>query len=158
MVKIKIPFIFFYLITIIILLNIKIKNIYFNFSDVDYCMVKDYLNFYCETCSKNLCKEHYHLSTNCPNVIKNEINGSTINNNIKTNESNFKQSKCDFCNKITFNHENYKCQFCSLGFCLQHRLESDHKCTIAVKIGKADLLKLNKNKFKEKLELLNKKK
>jgi hypothetical protein len=114
-------------------------------------MVKDYLNFYCETCNKNLCKDHYHNPENCPF-------SDNKKENKQINQFNKKSNKCDFCNKITFNHENYKCKFCAKEFCLAHRLESDHKCSVAQKVGISDKYIVNKNTFKEKLSQLQKNK
>jgi len=94
------------------------------------CNKKDYLNFYCNSCDKYLCKEHYHHDLSCP--IK--MNSKNIENSLNkinpswNSESSIKILKCDYCNQKIPQFSSIKCKFCYFDFCMKHRLEMDHKC------------------------------
>jgi hypothetical protein len=113
----------------------------------DICMSKDYLNFHCAICKKNLCKEHYHNEVNCKEYIEKKTD---ILNTIKTNV------KCALCKVEIFNRNEVICNLCSEVFCYKHRLYEDHKCTKWEKKGMQTKHTENKDKFKEKLEALKK--
>lgn len=129
----------------------------FLFSNFPNCSLKDYLNFYCITCDKNLCKEHYHHPVNCPFSITSEkLNGKK--------EENFKiyKNQSLICSNISckeeiFNSIGYECKLCRNIFCLKHRIESDHNC-IKKKVSYKEKYDDNKYKFKEKLNQLKNKK
>ena len=102
-------------------IKIIIIIIIINFSDFPNCNQKDYLNFYCNKCKKNLCKIHYHNEISCPfNKEKEE------NNNNK--EFNYQIKKCDFCNINILNMEPIECPLCKGLFCLKHKMETSHNC------------------------------
>lgn len=111
-------------------------------------MVKDYLNFYCQSCKKNLCKEHYHIDINCPFTEKVEDKQGL--------KLDIQYYKCSFCNVETPNHSGATCKYCNKDFCLAHRLESDHKCEKGTKVGGRTNYENSKNKFKDKLAQLKK--
>ena len=75
---------------------------------------------------KNLCKEHYHNEVSCPFVKEEEEEKK------KNIEFNYQIKKCDFCKGEIKNMEPIECPFCKGLFCLQHKIESDHKCKIWV--------------------------
>lgn len=116
-------------------------------------MQKDYLNFYCSKCTKNLCKEHYHNDVSCP-FSTSELVKENFDNK-KFSEPIFTQKfLCFFCNITTYNTKGYDCQYCKKTFCMNHRLECDHKCDKTGKVSLKDKYLDNKNKFKAKLQEL----
>jgi len=114
------------------------------------------LNFYCNKCKKNLCKEHYHNEVSCP-FIKDDNNEE----NKKKIEFNYQIKKCDFCKGDIKNMEPIECPFCKGLFCLEHRLESDHKCKNKIKESISDkyaeIRQLAKRKIEEAKRKLKKK-
>jgi hypothetical protein len=115
-------------------------------------MQKDYLNFYCGLCKKDLCKDHYHNDNNCPFVTK----STSENPNLKFNNKNITSSfTCYFasCKKTVYNSKSYNCKFCNKEFCLEHRLECDHNCENK-KLSFKETAQINKNKFKDRLKEL----
>jgi hypothetical protein len=111
----------------------------------DICLAKDYLNFFCSLCGKNLCKAHYHNEVNCSNYKETTID---VGKRLKTNV------KCSHCNCEIFNKCEVICNLCNLSFCFKHRLYEDHKCKNYEKKGMKSKYNENKEKFKEKLESL----
>jgi hypothetical protein len=111
----------------------------------DICMVKDYLNFYCPSCNKNLCKEHYHNEVNCKEYKQVDVE---VLKRITTDV------RCSFCSIEIFNKNEVVCNLCTLPFCFKHRLYEDHKCKNYQKKGMRTTYNENKDKFKEKLEAL----
>lgn len=123
-------------------------------------MLKDYLNFYCNSCQKNLCKEHYHAAVSCPFKTSEDLSNDKEELNINKEEF-IKQPPliCSFniCKDKIYNSIGYECKMCKAIFCLKHRIESDHQCP-NVKVSLKEKYVDNKNKFKERLaELKNKK-
>jgi predicted nucleic acid binding AN1-type Zn finger protein len=117
-------------------------------------MYRDYLNFHCSLCNKNLCKEHYHNEVNCP-FYKNEIKINTIENNFKEE---IKLVNCHLCKKSMYSTLGNPCKSCKFIFCVTHRLENDHQCQANIKLSNKEKYINNKNLFKEKLAELKKKK
>lgn len=115
------------------------------------CMMLDYLNFVCNRCNKNLCKEHYHNVYSCPFSTNTEESS-------KINEMDFLVTKCSFCKGDILNSHGEQCQFCKKLFCLKHRLESDHKCDKMPNKSMRGRYEGVKGKFQEKLEQLKKNK
>jgi predicted nucleic acid binding AN1-type Zn finger protein len=122
-------------------------------------MQRDYLNFYCNVCQKNLCKEHYHHPVSCPfEIQKNKIENEENNLKIKfSKKETILYCNLSTCNAGIFNSIGYECKSCKLIFCLKHRIECDHCCKLK-KVSLKDKYIENKNKFKEKLEQLKNKK
>lgn len=121
--------------------------------EISNCMQKDYLNFYCKNCGKNLCKEHYHNEYNCIELKnKNEENINYIQNN-----RNHITAKCTYCSKEIYHNLQCKCNLCLKDFCTTHRLGVDHNCPMK-KTSQKDKYLDNKNKFQEKLNQLKNKK
>ncbi len=132
----------------------NIIKINFNHSDFPNCALKDYLNFYCNTCNKNLCKEHYHHPVSCPFAKEEGCVKQSVIMTIKAPEL-----RCSYsaCGHEIINSKGYHCKFCNLIFCLKHRIECDHQCANK-KVSLKDKYLDNKNNFKEKLmEVKNKK-
>ena len=143
---------------------IKYHNTNLINSDYPDCNVLDYLNFFCNKCNKNLCKEHYHNPIDCPFTDK--INTNQTNNTSNTNHIHHKvegtTALCSFCNKSVGYAKEIPCRFCNKTFCLTHRLESDHNCE-SIKTVQTDNLSskekvhLHKQRAKVKLAELKKK-
>ena len=130
------------------------KLIYIKYySDYPLCNQIDYLNFHCNACGKNLCKNHYHHELSCPfSNNKKEENKNNV-------EFNYQIKNCDFCKGEIKNMEPIQCQFCKKLFCLKHKLESDHNCpSIQNKISIEDAHKKNKDLVKQKLAEMKRKK
>ena len=130
------------------------KLIYIKYySDYPLCNQIDYLNFHCNACGKNLCKNHYHHELSCPfSINKREENKKNV-------EFNYQIKNCDFCKGEIKNMEPIQCQFCKKLFCLKHKLESDHNCpSIQNKISIEDAHKKNKDLVKQKLAEMKRKK
>ena len=125
----------------------------FIYSDYPLCNQQDYLNFYCNTCKKNLCKLHYHHEESCPFVEKKEDNSDK-----KKIEFNYQIKKCDFCKGDIKNIEPVECELCHGQFCLKCRLEFDHNCPKAVRETTEDIHKRNKDLVKQRMAEMKKKK
>ncbi len=120
-------------------------------------MLKDYLNFFCSTCQKNLCKEHYHSSVSCPFKVDDQTNLPSNVTNIEAIKKSSLNCSYNICKEPIFNSAGYECRLCQAIFCLKHRIESDHQCP-NMKVSFKNKYLENKNKFKERLaELKNKK-
>ena len=130
------------------------KLIYIKYySDYPLCNQIDYLNFHCNACGKNLCKNHYHHELSCP------FSDNKKEENKKNVEFNYQIKNCDFCKGEIKNMEPIQCQFCKKLFCLKHKLESDHNCpSIQNKISIEDAHKKNKDLVKQKLAEMKRKK
>ena len=130
------------------------KLIYIKYySDYPLCNQIDYLNFHCNACGKNLCKNHYHHELSCP------FGNNKKEENKKNVEFNYQIKNCDFCKGEIKNMEPIQCQFCKKLFCLKHKLESDHNCpSIQNKISIEDAHKKNKDLVKQKLAEMKRKK
>ena len=130
------------------------KLIYIKYySDYPLCNQIDYLNFHCNACGKNLCKNHYHHELSCP------FSNNKKEENKKNFEFNYQIKNCDFCKGEIKNMEPIQCQFCKKLFCLKHKLESDHNCpSIQNKISIEDAHKKNKDLVKQKLAEMKRKK
>ncbi len=130
------------------------KLIYIKYySDYPLCNQIDYLNFHCNACGKNLCKNHYHHELSCP------FSNNKKEENKKNVEFNYQIKNCDFCKGEIKNMEPIQCQFCKKLFCLKHKLESDHNCpSIQNKISIEDAHKKNKDLVKQKLAEMKRKK
>ena len=130
------------------------KLIYIKYySDYPLCNQIDYLNFHCNACGKNLCKNHYHHELSCP------FSDNKREENKKNVEFNYQIKNCDFCKGEIKNMEPIQCQFCKKLFCLKHKLESDHNCpSIQNKISIEDAHKKNKDLVKQKLAEMKRKK
>ena len=130
------------------------KLIYIKYySDYPLCNQIDYLNFHCNSCGKNLCKNHYHHELSCP------FSDNKKEENKKNVEFNYQIKNCDFCKGEIKNMEPIQCQFCKKLFCLKHKLESDHNCpSIQNKISIEDAHKKNKDLVKQKLAEMKRKK
>ena len=130
------------------------KLIYIKYySDYPLCNQIDYLNFHCNSCGKNLCKNHYHHELSCP------FSNNKKEENKKNVEFNYQIKNCDFCKGEIKNMEPIQCQFCKKLFCLKHKLESDHNCpSIQNKISIEDAHKKNKDLVKQKLAEMKRKK
>ena len=123
------------------------------YSDYPLCNQIDYLNFHCNACGKNLCKNHYHHELSCP------FSNNKKEENKKNVEFNYQIKNCDFCKGEIKNMEPIQCQFCKKLFCLKHKLESDHNCpSIQNKISIEDAHKKNKDLVKQKLAEMKRKK
>lgn len=127
----------------------------FLFSEYPNCSLKDYLNFLCKKCNKNLCKEHYHHEVSCPFNLNKEEEIKN-NNYTKTNTTNL-NCAFDKCGIAIYNSIGYDCKLCKLIFCMNHRLECDHDCKNRKKSTNERYIE-NKNKFKDKLNQLKNKK
>ena len=130
------------------------KLIYIKYySDYPLCNQIDYLNFHCNACGKNLCKNHYHHELSCP------FSNNKKEENKKNVEFNYQIKNCDFCKGEIKNMEPIQCQFCKKLLCLKHKLESDHNCpSIQNKISIEDAHKKNKDLVKQKLAEMKRKK
>ena len=130
------------------------KLIYIKYySDYPLCNQIDYLNFHCNACGKNLCKNHYHHELSCP------FSNNKKEENKKNVEFNYQIKNCDFCKGEIKNMEPIQCQFCKKLFCLKHKLESDHNWpSIQNKISIEDAHKKNKDLVKQKLAEMKRKK
>lgn len=124
--------------------------------DIESCGQNDYLNYTCQVCKKNLCKQHYHNEYSCP--FSSEINNSQFS------LQNDKECKmitdmeyiiCDFCKRKELKHKGtVVCEFCSGTFCFTHRIESLHECKKDGKVGKKQQAQIKKIEFKERLKQL----
>ncbi len=114
-------------------------------------MQKDYLSFFCGTCKKDLCKDHYHNENNCPFISQTGSENFKLKNN-KNISSSF-TCQLSSCKKIVYNSKGYTCKFCNKEFCLEHRLEFDHNCENK-KISFKEITHINKNKFQDRLKEL----
>ena len=121
------------------------------YSDYPNCNQIDYLNFHCNTCGKNLCKNHYHHEVSCPFAeVKEEPK--------KKVEFHYQIKKCDFCNGDIKNMEPIQCEFCKKSFCLKHRLEFDHDCPSTKKESMEEKHKRNKELVKQRMLEIKKRK
>ena len=75
------------------LLSLSFIKYIINYSDYPNCNQIDYLNFHCNACGKNLCKEHYHHELSCPFAKIKEKNKNKFG-------FNYQIIKCDFCKGI----------------------------------------------------------
>ena len=136
--------------------NNKLFSLYFinyiiNYSDYPNCNQIDYLNFHCNACGKNLCKNHYHHELSCPFAKTKEENKNKV-------DFNYQITKCDFCKGTIKNMDPVQCEFCKKYFCLKHKLESDHDCPSTKKISIEDKHKKNKEYIKQKMAEMKRKK
>ena len=119
-------------------------------------MILDYLSHNCKSCNKFLCKEHYHNDNSCPfsklNNMPNHRDKNLINS--RSNEIN---TICYFCKVLIKNNKGYECGFCKKPYCLNHRLEIDHRCPESSKRSISDTLVKNKNMIMDKIKNLKKK-
>ena len=122
---------------------------YYN-SEYPLCKQIDYLNFTCGTCGKNLCKKHYHHELSCPFAKPKEEHS-------EKKDIKFKLNKCDFCKEDIKNIEPVECELCHGLFCLKHRLEFDHKCSMAKKESIEDVHKRNRELVKQRMAEMKKK-
>jgi len=111
------------------------------------------LNFKCQTCKKNLCKDHYHNEYSCSEYDLLSDN-SKNNRKIQPKEE---MIKCNFCEVQVYSSLINICKSCQLKFCNKHRLEADHSCKI-VKIPLKEKFTQAKNSFMEKLNKMKKEK
>ena len=118
----------------------------------------DYLPFFCNKCTKNLCKEHYHNPIECPFAL------NIQNETTKVLEQHSKREVvlCSFCNKSVGYSKEISCKFCNKSFCLTHRLESDHNCEKIKSVNSEnktlkEKANMYKNKVQEKMAELKKK-
>ena len=121
------------------------------YSDYPYCNQIDYLNFHCNVCGKNLCKNHYHHEESCPFSEKKEEAKKKV-------EFNYQIKKCDFCKGDIKNIEPVQCEYCKKMFCLKHRLEFDHDCPSTKKITMEEQHKRNKELVKQRMAEMKRKK
>ncbi len=113
----------------------------------------DYVPYFCKTCEKYLCKEHYHNEFSC-NLKINDLLEEKINKNNKDMDIN---TICSFCTILINNNKGYECGFCKKAYCLKHRLEIDHRCPDSEKKSKLDIHSKSKNMIFDKLKNLKKK-
>ena len=113
------------------------------FSQFQDCNQLDYLNFFCNICNKNLCKDHTHIAINCPNYRDTQ----TLKNSIPHHNPEY--IKCCFCSSNIPKFSSTKCDQCKNEFCLKHRLTFDHNCR------KSIILKKVETKEKSKCSVCN---
>ena len=86
---------------------------------LEICKQLDFLPIKCNNCSKIFCKDHCSLDGH---------NCECLKESTDIKKSNYEQKpKCNFekCEKSVVT----KCPICDTEFCMDHRLEKDHKCT-----------------------------
>ena len=111
------------------------------------------MNFTCQVCKRNLCKDHYHNEYSCPeyDLLSEDII------NVREIQPKEEMIKCNFCEARMYSSLVNICKSCQLKFCNKHRLEPDHSCKI-VKIPLQEKFTQAKNSFMEKLNKMKKEK
>ena len=86
---------------------------------LEICNQLDFLPVKCNNCSKTFCKDHSSLDGHNCECLK----SSTDIKKFKSED----KPKCNFekCDKNVVT----KCPICDIEFCMDHRLEKDHKCS-----------------------------
>ena len=87
------------------------------------CTHRDYLISKCISCSKYLCKNHYHIMIECPKYKLEEPKKQADSTGTL-----FKLKTCSLCCKYCHESSIYKCEFCEKVFCIDHKLQNNHIC------------------------------
>jgi len=114
------------------------------------CNRNDYLPFKCTHCDKMVCIDHKtNHGKDCP-LEATHFEPSDVASNLKN-----LQKSCDFCKKMTLELELTECGLCRSRFCLHHRHQDQHNCSLFIQLRESTRREAEQRHERQRIALQN---